>query len=200
MKIRRKKESEFLTEAEASLMLHCVDMRNLEGKRDVAILYLMLNTGVRKAEICSLKVGDIKEYRNQKVLDILGKGEKHRRIALKPEILDLLRDYWKVGGIGGSPEDPVFRTLGKHGNHAIKPITRVAIDCLIHKYAKKALIKKRVTPHTLRHTFATTLLSKGADLKTVQELLGHESIQTTEQYLHSSDEKKIEAISRLSFS
>lgn len=199
MRIRLQKESEFLTEQEANLILRCVDMRKPEGKRDAAILYFMLNTGVRKAEICSLKVGDIKDYRNQKVVDILGKGEKHRRVALKPEILDLLRDYWKADGTGERPEDPLFKTLGKHGNHAIKPITRVAIDCLVHKYAKKALITKRITPHTFRHTFATTLLSKGVDLKTVQELMGHESIQTTEQYLHSSDEKKIDAISRLGF-
>jgi site-specific recombinase XerD len=79
------------------------------------------------------------------------------------------------------------------------PLTPRAVDCLIKRARKKALIKKQMTPHTLRHTFGTCLLDEGSDLKTVQALLGHSHIRTTERYLHSTDDKKVEAINRLKF-
>ncbi|NUO10494.1 MAG: tyrosine-type recombinase/integrase [Candidatus Brocadia sp.] len=93
----------------------------------------------------------------------------------------------------------MFYTLGEHGNCAVQPLTHKAVDCLLRRVRKDALITKRITPHTTRHTFATTLLDKGVDLKTVQELLGHSHIRTTEKYLHTSDEKKMDAIARLQF-
>jgi integrase len=79
----KKKETEFLTEDEAQAILRVPDRRTLQGKRDYAILLLLLSTGLRKAEICSLKVGDLKTYRSQPVVDVLGKGRKFRRIPLK---------------------------------------------------------------------------------------------------------------------
>jgi len=77
--------------------------------------------------------------------------------------------------------------------------TKKSVDCLIRSVVKRALIQKRVYPHVLRHTFATTLLDKGHDLKTVQALMGHSHITTTETYLHSTDDRKMEAIQSLQF-
>lgn len=196
---KRKKESEFLTEEEARLLCSLPDQRTIEGKRDMAILMLMLTTGLRKAEVCSLKIGSIGDYRNQKVLDIVGKGKRYRRVALKPEVVELISKYHKSIGNGTNPEEPMFKTLGKYGPFESRALTHCAVDCIVKKYAQMSCLKKRVTPHTLRHTFATTLLSKGVDLRTTQELMGHSSIQTTELYLHSNDDKKFEAIWKLNF-
>jgi site-specific recombinase XerD len=79
------------------------------------------------------------------------------------------------------------------------PTTHKSVDCLIKSVVKRALIQKRIHPHVLRHTFATILLDKGNDLKTVQPLMGHSHIRTTESYLHSSDDRKVEAIRSLQF-
>lgn len=193
-----KKEREFLTEAEIEALLRCPDRRTPEGKRDYALLLTLLETGLRKAEVCTLKVGDIKNYRNQRVVDVLGKGRRHRRIALSKSVQEAVGAYWKATGNHLDPA-PLFLTLGKHGPHKQRELTRCAVDCVVSKYAKMALIKKRVSPHTLRHSFAVALLDRGVDLRTVQALMGHSSIRTTEQYLHTNDDKKIEAINRLNF-
>lgn len=194
----KKKESEFLTNDEIQALLKMPDKRTLEGKRNYAILFTMLTTGLRKAELCNLKGQDIKTYRNQIVIDVTGKGKKHRRIGLKHDVYKAIQAYIKTHG-NGSPDHAIFFTTGKHGPFKEQPLTHKAVDCIIRKYSKMALIRKRISPHTLRHTFATSLLDNGTDLKTVQELMGHSHIRTTERYLHSSDDKKFEAINRLQF-
>ena len=195
----KKKETEFLTEDEAQAILRVPDRRTLQGKRDYAILLLLLTTGLRKAEICNLKVADLKTYRNQAVIDVIGKGKKFRRIPLKAETLLAIKDYLKADGSGVDPNHSVFDTLGKHGPYEQRCLTPKALDCLIRSVAKKALIHKRIHPHVMRHTFATTLLDKGNDLRTVQALMGHSHIRTTEAYLHSTDDRKVEAIQSLQF-
>jgi len=195
----KKKETEFLTEEEAEAILRVPDRRTLQGKRDYAILLLLLSTGLRKAEICNLKLRDLKTYRNQAVIDLIGKGEKFRRIPIKNETLLVIQDYLKASKNGVSPEHPMFYTLGKHGPYEQRGLTPKAVDCLVKSVAKKALIRKRIHPHVTRHTFATTLLDKGVDLKTVQGLLGHSHIRTTERYLHTTEDKKVEAIEKLQF-
>jgi len=195
----KKKETEFLTEDEAEAMLRVPDRRTLQGKRDYAVLLLLLTTGLRKAEICNLKVGDLKTYRSQPVIDVVGKGKKFRRIPLKGETLLAIKDYLKTNGNGVDPNHSLFDTLGKHGPYKQTSLTPKALDCLIRSVAKKALIRKRIHPHVMRHTFATTLLDKGNDLKTVQALMGHSHIRTTEAYLHSSNDRKVEAIQSLQF-
>jgi site-specific recombinase XerD len=195
----KRKETEFLTEEEAESILRVPDRRTLQGKRDYAILLTLLTTGLRKAEICGLKVGDLKTYRNQAVIDVVGKGHKFRRIPLKTETLLSIQDYLKANGNGVNPNHAVFYTLGKHGPYEGKPLTPKAVDCLIKSLAEKALIRKRIHPHVIRHTFATTLLGKGNDLRTVQALMGHSHIRTTEAYLHSTDDRKVEAIQSLQF-
>jgi integrase/recombinase XerD len=193
----KKKETEFLTEEEAQAILRVPDRRTLQGKRDYAILLTLLTTGLRKAEICSLKVEDLKTYRNQAVIDIIGKGKRFRRIPLKAETLLTIKDYLKATGNGTEPTHPLFQTLGKHGPYEEKDLTPKAVDCLIKSVSKKALIQKRIHPHVIRHTFATTLLDNGNDLRTVQALMGHSHIRTTEAYLHSTDDRKEEAIQSL---
>ena len=195
----KKKETEFLTEEEAQAILRVPDRRTLQGKRDYAILLTLLTTGLRKAEICSLKVEDLKTYRNQAVIDVIGKGKRFRRIPLKAETLLTIKDYLKATGNGTDPAHPLFQTLGKHGPYQERDLTPKAVDCLIKSTAKRALIQKRIHPHVMRHTFATTLLDNGNDLRTVQALMGHSHIRTTERYLHSNDDRKVEAIQSLQF-
>jgi integrase/recombinase XerD len=195
----KKKETEFLTEEEAQVILRVPDRRTLQGKRDYAILLTLLTTGLRKAEICSLKVQDLKTYRNQAVIDVIGKEKRFRRITLKPETLLAIKDYLKPTGNGTEPVHPLFQTLGKHGPYEERDLTPKAVDCLIKSVSKKALIQKRIHPHVIRHTFATTLLDNGNDLRTVQALMGHSHIRTTERYRHSTDDRKVEAIRSLQF-
>ena len=195
----KKKETEFLTEEEAQAILRVPDRRTLHGKRDYVILLTLLTTGLRKAEICSLKVEDLKTYRNQAVIDVIGKGRKFRRIPLHGDTLVAIQDYLKADGNGIEPTHPLFQTLGKHGPYQERDLTPKAIDCLIRAVARKALIQKRIHPHVMRHTFATTLLDNGNDLRTVQALMGHSHIRTTERYLRSTDDRKVEAIKSLQF-
>ncbi len=197
-----KKEPEFLTEAEIAAMLRVPDRRTIQGKRDYALLLLMLSSGLRKAEVCSLRMASITTYRNQPVIDVTGKGNRHRRVPLKHETLKALRGYWRsVPALNGQAgqDTHCFMTLAKHGPYDQQPLTPKAVDCVVKSTARKALLKKRTTPHTLRHTFATSLLDAGADLRTVQDLLGHSHIKTTQRYLHTGDDKKVEAIEKLQF-
>jgi len=187
------------TEEEAQAILRVPDRRTLQGKRDYAVLLTLLTTGLRKAEICNLKVEDLKTYRNQAVIDVIGKGQKFRRIPLESKTLLAIKDYLKATGNGTYPNHPIFNTLGKHGPYQERGLTKKAVDCLIESTVKRTLIQKRVHPHVMRHTFATTLLDKGHDLKRVQALMGHSHIKTTERYLHSTDDRKVEAIQSLQF-
>ncbi len=200
-----KRVSEFLTADEAKALLRVPDRRTLKGKRDYALLLLMLSSGLRKAEVCSLSTENLTTYRNQTVVDVIGKGQKHRRVALTNEVMEAIIDYQKAMKIAGprpvtDPDvRPLFFTLGERGKTEPVPLTHKAVDCLMRRVKKAALLTKRITPHTTRHTFATSLLDKGVDLRTVQELLGHSHIRTTERYLHTSDDKKIDAVARLQF-
>jgi integrase/recombinase XerD len=195
----KKKETEFLTPEEAEAILRVPDRRTLQGKRDYAILLTLLTTGLRKAELCGLKIGDVKTYRNQAVIDVIGKGKKFRRIPLHGDTLLAIKDYLKATGNGADPAHSLFQTLGKYGPYEQRGLTPKSVDCLIRSVVEKALIHKRVHPHVMRHTFATTLLSNGNDLKTVQALMGHSHIRTTEAYLHSTDDRKVEAVNSLQF-
>ncbi len=208
--MKTKRPSEFLTEDEAKALLRVPDRRTLKGKRDYALLLLMLNTGLRKAEVCSLSSKDLATYRNQLVLDVIGKGGKYRRVPLKKEVVDAIHDYRKMlknslpglflegPGVSAAVR-PLFLTLGERGACVPAPLTHKAVDCLVRRVRKGALIGKRVTPHVFRHSFATNLLDKSVDLETVRQLMGHSNLRTTQVYCHSSDEKKIDAVSRLQF-
>lgn len=165
--MKPKRVSEFLTEGEVSAILRVPDRRTLQGKRDYALLLLMFSTGLRKAEVCSLTTGSITTYRNQVVVDVIGKGDRHRRVALNDDVALAVGEYQKVvrneGGdssampqndnIGEAQGKPLFFTLGNRGNCKVQPLTHKAVNCLLRRVKKAALITKRVTPHTTRHTF-----------------------------------------------
>lgn len=193
-----KRESGFLTPEEIAGMLRVPDRRTLQGKRDYALLKTMFASGLRASELCTLDVGAVQTYRNQPVLVVNGKGGKVRRVPLHPDALKAIKAYWRAEGRNGhGPEEPIFRTLGKHGPYEARRLTYKAVRCLIDRARKAALVEKRTTPHTLRHTFAVSLLDQGTDLRTVQDLMGHSNITTTQRYLHTSDEKKLKAVHSL---
>ena len=138
----KKKETEFLIEEEAEVMLRVPDRRILQGKRDYATLLTLLTTGLRKAEICGLKIEDLKTHRNQAVIDVIGKGQKFRRIPLNSGSLLAIKDYLKATGNGTDPSHPLFLTLGKHGPYEEGGLTHKSVDCLIRSVVKRDLDPK----------------------------------------------------------
>ncbi len=146
-------------------------------KRDYLIVELLYSTGIRVSELVNLKISDIDLSNN--MIRVLGKGNKERIVIFgdvaKEAILDYLNNERKVGSD--------YLIL----NNNNQQITTRGIEYLFNKYNKTS--KTKITPHTLRHTFATHMLNEGADLKSVQELLGHENLSTTQVYTHVSNER-----------
>ena len=195
-----KRESGFLTPEEVALMLKIPDKRSLQGRRDFAILLTLFSSGLRSAELCALDVGDVQTYRNASVLQVVGKGKKLRMVPLHPEAESAIKNYWRADGRNGDDlDEAIFFTLARHGPWPKRRLTYKSLRCLIERTRKAALIQKKVTCHTTRHTALTWLLHSGADLKTVQAIAGHSSIQTTENYLHSNSERMIQAVNALTF-
>lgn len=159
------------------------DVRSL---RDRAILELLFSTGLRVSELCSLD-SDIDLSRDE--FAVRGKGEKVRVVFLSPSAKEAIRAYLKARK---DMEDALFVSASSVGakkddKKAPTRLTPRAIELMIKTYAAKAGITKKVTPHVLRHSFATDLLSNGADIRSVQALLGHASINTTQIYTHVTD-------------
>ncbi|HXY13978.1 MAG TPA: tyrosine-type recombinase/integrase [Terriglobales bacterium] len=144
------------------------------------LLVTLYGTGMRRAELARLKIGDIDSQR-MIIRVVAGKGGKDRDLPLSPALLETLREYW----CWRKPKRYMFptRTLGRTLDQPISDKT-VWIAC--SEAARRAGISKRVTPHTLRHSWATHLLEAGTDLRTIQVLLGHGDLETTAQYLHLS--------------
>jgi site-specific recombinase XerD len=144
------------------------------------LLMTLYGTGMRRSEVARLKVNDIDSQR-MIIRVVAGKGGKDRDLPLSPTLLETLREYWRWR----KPKLYMFptRTLGRRLDQPISDKT-VWIAC--SEAARRAGINKRVTPHTLRHSWATHLLEAGTDLRTIQVLLGHGDLETTAQYLHLS--------------
>lgn len=159
--------------------------------RDRALLETLYATGCRASEVVGLKVADV--YLDAAFLRCFGKGSKQRVVPLGRPAVTALRDYLgegrpqfaKTPGEGG----PAHLFVSKSG----KPLSRIILWGLVKKYCLRAGLPPTTSPHTLRHSFATHVLAGGADLRTVQELLGHASIQTTQHYTHV-DRKRLKAI------
>lgn len=144
------------------------------GSRDKAILELLYATGMRVSELCALKISDLSDD----FVKVLGKGQKERLIPVGRAALVAI-DHYLIHYRGKAESgEPLF--LSRNG----RPISRVWVWSRIKTYAEAAGIRKSVSPHTLRHSFATHLLENGADLRLIQELLGHEDISTTDRYTH----------------
>src|ERR1700731_3251158 len=144
------------------------------------LLMTLYGTGMRRSEVAHLKVGDIDSQR-MIIRVVAGKGGKDRDLPLSPSLLETLREYWRWR----KPKLYLFPTRTR-GLPVEEPISDKTVWISCNEAARRAGISKRVTPHTLRHSWATHLLEAGTDLRTIQVLLGHGDLETTAQYLHLS--------------
>jgi tyrosine recombinase XerC len=171
----------FLYPEEVVKLLDAVNLKHKNGPRDLAILELIYASGMRVGEMAKLRADNI-DLDSGEVL-VQGKGDKERVVLIGSHSIAAIKKYLDVRKNIAGDEKIFF--LGRRGTR----LTSRSVERMIRKYARKAGISKRVTPHTLRHSFATHLLSGGADLKIVQELLGHSSLSTTQIYTHITKEK-----------
>ncbi len=173
-----------LTEAEVEALLEAPDTETLLGQRDRAMLEILYATGLRVSELVSLHIGRVNL--RQGVVRVVGKGDKERLVPLGEEALGWLQDYLQSARadlLHGRQTDALFPT--RRGS----AMSRQAFWYLIRRYALVAGIHKKLSPHVLRHAFATHLLNHGADLRVVQMLLGHSDISTTQIYTHVARER-----------
>jgi integrase/recombinase XerD len=187
-----RKLPEVLNHEEVELILAEIDLSSPAGRRNKAILEVLYGCGLRVSELTELRLSHV--YFDQEFIRVTGKGNKERlvpigRIALK-EIRNYLPDRNSLPRIERDHEDILF--LNRRGRR----LSRVMIFTIIKDLAAAAGIKKNISPHTFRHSFATELIDRGADLRAVQEMLGHESILTTEIYTHLDREFLRDAIIR----
>lgn len=173
---------DLITENELARLLDAPKGSDLKTVRDKAILELLFSTGLRVSELCSL-TSDIDLTSDE--LSIRGKGGKVRVVFLSDTAKNCLKAYLSQRK---DMNDALFVQVGREiTSKEANPLTKRTIERIIKQYAIKAGISKRVTPHTMRHLFATDLLSNGADIRSVQALLGHSSIITTQIYTHVTD-------------
>lgn len=152
-------------------------------KRDSAIIEMLFCTGLRVSELANLYIEQVNL--RSKEFTVAGKGSKYRIVFISPFARDALRDYLSMRK-DSSPYLFVSHDRAKEAREP-QPISPRSVQRIIDKYAREAGITKKITPHVLRHTFATDLLRNGADIRAVQALLGHESITTTQVYTHVTD-------------
>lgn len=167
-----------LTEDEVECLLAQPDRKTDEGLRDYAIIELLYATGIRASEIASLRIQDVGEGE----LRVRGKGGRERLVPVAQIALDAIDAYLHAVRSQYESEHNKQLFVNKRGN----PIDRTDVYRIVKKYSLKATREKKVHPHTLRHTFATHLLDHGADLRLIQEMLGHVNIATTDRYTHLS--------------
>ena len=177
-----KKLPNFLYYDELELLLNIPDKSTALGLRDAVVLELLYSTGIRVSELINIKMSDI-NFSDHKIL-IFGKGSKERYVLYGKVLSDLLELYINESR-SVLNKNCEYLILNKNG----KQITDRGIRLIISKILKKGEIDFHVSPHTLRHTFATHMLENGADLKSVQELLGHENLSTTQVYTHVTNER-----------
>jgi len=184
-----RKLPEVLSVAEIDHLLSKIDLSKAEGRRNKAMLETLYSCGLRVSELLGLKISNI--YRAEGFIRIIGKGDKERLVPVSQRALkeiDLYLPDRNALNIQIESEDILF--LNRRG----KMLTRVMVFTIIKDLGKAAGIHKTISPHTFRHSFATHLVEGGADLRAVQEMLGHESITTTEIYTHLDREYLREAI------
>ena len=168
----------FLYYNDLEKLLETPDQATSIGLRDKLIFEILYSTGVRVSELVNIKVKDI-DFEN-KSIRIFGKGKKERIVLFGDQALKLINIYLDQRGFSSE-----YLILNNRGNK----ITTRGVDLIIHKNSLKSGLKNKITPHTMRHTFATHMLNDGANLLTVQELLGHENLKTTQVYTHVSNER-----------
>ena len=178
-KLQRKLPST-LSIDEINLMIKNIDKTKNEAERNIAIIETLYGCGIRVSELINLKLSDL--FFKEDFIKVTGKGNKQRLVPVSNINKNLIRKYVlntrskkKI-----KPEFTDILFLNRNG----KKLTRAMVFTIVKSLSKKSRIKKIISPHTFRHSFATHLLENGADLKTIQQLLGHESITTTEIYMH----------------
>jgi len=173
-----------LSVEEIDRLLAAIDLSKPEGQRNKAMLETLYSCGLRVSELTNLKISNL--YPDLGFLRVMGKGNKERLIPISPKALKEINLYYhdrrKLPNIDKGDGNIVF--LNRRG----KRLTRVMIFTIVKDLANKIQLKKKISPHTFRHSFATHLVEGGADLRAVQEMLGHESILTTEIYTHLDSE------------
>lgn len=165
---------------EINKLIEAIDLSKAEGMRNKAMLELLYGCGLRVSELTNLKISNL--FLDIDFIKILGKGDKERLVPIGSEAIKFLRIFIEEirVHIAVKPGKEDFVFLNMRGS----PISRVMVFLIIKDLANKAGINKSISPHTFRHSFATHLIEGGADLRAVQEMLGHESITTTEIYTH----------------
>jgi integrase/recombinase XerD len=171
---------EVLSTAEIDSILAVIDLSNSEGQRDKAIIELLYSCGLRVSELCNLKMHDL--FLEEGFLKVVGKGNKERLVPISNQAIKEL-DLWFLTRNTITPkvgeEDYVFISVCRKQH-----LSRITVFHNLRLYAERAGITKKISPHTLRHSFATHLLEGGANLRVIQAMLGHEQISTTEIYTH----------------
>lgn len=177
---------------EINSLISAVDLGSKQGERNRAILETLYGCGLRVSELTNLKISDL--FFEEGFIKVTGKGDKQRLVPIGPTTEKYINIYRKEirvhQEIHPMAKDTVF--LNQHG----KPLTRAMIFTIVKRLAEKAGIRKTISPHTFRHSFATHLLENGADLRAIQQMLGHESITTTEIYTHIDRKHLTEVINR----
>jgi integrase/recombinase XerD len=187
-----RKLPEVLSVEEIDLIISQIDLSKPEGQRNKTMIEVLYSCGLRVSELIGLKLSNV--YTDQGFIRVIGKGDKERLVPIGSkaihEIGFYLIDRNKLPVISRESEDILF--LNRRG----RKLTRVMVFTIIKDLVKKSGIKKNISPHTFRHSFATHLIDGGADLRAVQEMLGHESILTTEIYTHLDRQYLRDAIIR----
>ncbi len=187
-----KKLPEVLSVEEIDMIINAIDLSRPDGQRNKAMLETLYSCGLRVSELVGLKITDVQF--DEEYVRVIGKGNKQRIVPLSESTAKFIRIYMNEIRnhltIKKEAEDIVF--LNKNGNK----LSRVMVFLIIQKLKEKVGLKKKMSPHTFRHSFATHLVEGGADLRAVQEMLGHESITTTEIYTHLNREYLRDAILR----
>ena len=168
-----------LSTEEIDRLIGSIEDNTTKGLRDRAILEVLYSCGLRVSELCDLKLGDL--FFGEGYIRVIGKGDKQRLVPVSSIARSRIQLYMDVRGKERRKEEILF--LNNRG----KKLTRVMIFTIIKQAAQRAGIDKKISPHTFRHSFATHLLEGGANIRQVQELLGHENILTTEIYTHLND-------------
>lgn len=170
---------EVLSVAEVDMLENAVDLEKWEGQRNKTIIEVLFSCGLRVSELVTLHLSDL--YLNERFIRVMGKGMKERLVPISDSAINQLHLWFadrNLMRIKPGEEDYVF--LNRNGGH----LTRAMIFTIVRRLAAAAGITKKISPHTLRHSFATALLEGGANLRAIQEMLGHESISTTQIYTH----------------
>ena len=167
-----------LSEEEINQLLNAPDLTSEKGIRDYAVLEILYSCGLRVSEAANLQINQINEQ--EEIINILGKGKKERIVPIRKSALKAVKTYINEVRNKHLVIDKKAVFIGKNG----KRMSRQALYNIVVNNAKLAAIQKEIHPHTLRHSFATHLLDNGADLRVVQELLGHTNIGTTQIYTH----------------